>query len=25
MDRLDSLLVVAPIAWGFLTWFVPLG
>jgi phosphatidate cytidylyltransferase len=25
MDRLDSLLVVAPIAWALLLWFVPLG
>jgi phosphatidate cytidylyltransferase len=25
MDRLDSLVVVAPIAWALLTWFVPLG
>jgi phosphatidate cytidylyltransferase len=25
MDRLDSLVVVAPIAWALLLWFVPLG
>ena len=25
MDRLDSLVVVAPIAWALLMWFVPLG
>jgi len=25
MDRLDSLVVVAPIAWALLKWFVPLG
>jgi phosphatidate cytidylyltransferase len=25
MDRLDSLVVVAPIAWALLIWFVPLG
>ncbi len=24
MDRLDSLVVVAPIAWGLLLWFVPV-
>jgi phosphatidate cytidylyltransferase len=24
MDRLDSLVLVAPIAWGLLLWFVPL-
>ncbi|MFL6175829.1 MAG: phosphatidate cytidylyltransferase [Ornithinibacter sp.] len=25
MDRLDSLVVVAPVAWALLLWFVPLG
>ena len=25
MDRLDSLVVVAPVAWALLMWFVPLG
>ena len=25
MDRLDSLVVVAPVAWVLLMWFVPLG
>jgi phosphatidate cytidylyltransferase len=25
MDRLDSLVVVAPLAWALLIWFVPLG
>ena len=24
MDRLDSLVVVAPIAWALLMWFVPI-
>jgi phosphatidate cytidylyltransferase len=25
MDRLDSLVIVAPVAWALLAWFVPLG
>lgn len=25
MDRLDSLILVAPVAWALLMWFVPLG
>lgn len=25
MDRLDSLVVVAPVAWAMLLWFVPMG
>ena len=25
MDRLDSLVIVAPVAWALLMWFVPLG
>jgi phosphatidate cytidylyltransferase len=25
MDRLDSLVIVAPVAWAVLVWFVPLG
>jgi phosphatidate cytidylyltransferase len=25
MDRLDSLVIVAPVAWAMLLWFVPLG
>ncbi|HYN67545.1 MAG TPA: phosphatidate cytidylyltransferase [Ornithinibacter sp.] len=25
MDRLDSLVIVAPVAWALLLWFVPLG
>ena len=25
MDRLDALVVVAPVAWALLLWFVPLG
>jgi phosphatidate cytidylyltransferase len=24
MDRLDSLVLVAPVAWVLLSWFVPL-